>query len=464
MTKTFLFYDIETTGLNPCFDQILQFAAIRTDINLNELERHSFNIKLNCDVVPSPQASITHQIGITENENQLDEFSAITQIHQLLNTPGTMSIGYNSLGFDDEFLRFSFFRNLLPPYKHQFANQCSRADLYPCTIIFYLFKPSVLSIWPEMNGQTSLKLEYLSAANTLAQGQAHTAMVDVCATVALAKKFQLERETWNFLLTYFDKNSDLPRITQLDTCFQIGEKKFSQALLIEGKLGAKNNYIAPVLYLGPHVHYRNQNIWLRLDMENLAEQPYIIRRKLGENKFLLPCKENYLAKVASERQQLVKKNIIWLQQNPDFLQQLCAYHCNYTYPKVPNVDAQAALYENGFIKSEEESLWRQFHLAPLAKKMAIAHQFPNRVHQELALRIMGRHFFHILSDEQQLQFKEYLEKATQSDLANAPIDYQGQKKLTASCALAAIQELHNTYLTEKQQHLLSEIKVRCTQK
>ena len=27
---TFLFYDLETTGLNPAFDQILQFAAIPT--------------------------------------------------------------------------------------------------------------------------------------------------------------------------------------------------------------------------------------------------------------------------------------------------------------------------------------------------------------------------------------------------------------------------------------------------
>ena len=39
-TATYLFYDLETTGLNPCFDQVLQFAAIRTDLSLNEIERH----------------------------------------------------------------------------------------------------------------------------------------------------------------------------------------------------------------------------------------------------------------------------------------------------------------------------------------------------------------------------------------------------------------------------------------
>ena len=33
---TFIFYDTETTGTNSAFDQILQFAAIKTDADLNE--------------------------------------------------------------------------------------------------------------------------------------------------------------------------------------------------------------------------------------------------------------------------------------------------------------------------------------------------------------------------------------------------------------------------------------------
>ena len=45
--QTYLFYDLETTGLNKSFDQILQFAAIRTDLNLKELKRYELKIKLN---------------------------------------------------------------------------------------------------------------------------------------------------------------------------------------------------------------------------------------------------------------------------------------------------------------------------------------------------------------------------------------------------------------------------------
>ena len=38
---SYVFYDTETTGNKTAYDQILQFAAIRTDSELNELGRTS---------------------------------------------------------------------------------------------------------------------------------------------------------------------------------------------------------------------------------------------------------------------------------------------------------------------------------------------------------------------------------------------------------------------------------------
>src|SRR3990167_2568010 len=164
MKSTYLFYDIETTGLNKCFDQLLQFAAIRTDHQFNELERHELQIKLNPDVIPSPAAVMTHRIGPAEFMQGLSELEGVKKIHQLLNTPNTISIGYNSLGFDDEFLRFSFYKNLLPPYTHQYASNCGRMDIYPMTLLYYLFKPDHLN-WPTKDGVVNLKLENLNACN-----------------------------------------------------------------------------------------------------------------------------------------------------------------------------------------------------------------------------------------------------------------------------------------------------------
>jgi len=36
---SFVFYDTETKGISTAFDQILQFGAIKTDDDLNEIER-----------------------------------------------------------------------------------------------------------------------------------------------------------------------------------------------------------------------------------------------------------------------------------------------------------------------------------------------------------------------------------------------------------------------------------------
>src|SRR3990167_351623 len=121
--SSYLFYDIETTGLNKCFDQVLQFAAIRTDLSFNEIARAFISIRLNPDVTPSPAAIMTHRISMQDMQSGKPEVEGICEIHRLMNTPGTISLGYNNLNFDDEFLRFSFYRNLLPPYTHQYANQ-----------------------------------------------------------------------------------------------------------------------------------------------------------------------------------------------------------------------------------------------------------------------------------------------------------------------------------------------------
>lgn len=426
MEASYLFYDIETTGINPCFDQVLQFAAIRTDLSLNEIDRYECMVQLNCDVTPNPKAMQIHGISLEEIAAGKKEIDAIQKIHRLINHPGTISLGYNTLGFDDGFLRFSFYRNLLPPYTHQYANHCGRMDIYPMTLLYYLFSPDILQ-WPSSEGHVSFKLENINTANHFVQGQSHHAMVDVEVTLALAKALHSNKTMWNYLAGYFVKKTDTERIMKFKTAFD----HFRLGIVADGRIGSAKNFLAPALHLGQHRIYKNQNVWLRLDDTHLvetkpdaiAETTFIVRKKAGESPIMLPFEDRFLEKIGKTRRTDTENNLQHLQKNKALLSSITDYYLNDTYPEVKNVDADAALYHIPFPTTEEESLFREFHQATPEKKQSIMEIFPSAIRKEQALRILGRHYPEVLSEENQALFQDYLQR-----IKNGVVDYRGQTR------------------------------------
>lgn len=453
MQKTYLFYDLETTGLNKCFDQVLQFAAIRTDLELNELERHEIMVKLNPDVIPTPKALLTHGISIKEAEAGISEYEAICEIHQLLNQPGTISLGYNTLGFDDEFLRFCFYRNLLTPYTHQYANGCSRMDIYPMTVMYYLYQHGALR-WPEIDGKISLKLENISAENDLMEGSAHDAMVDVKATIELARKLIAYKDMWQYLCGYFDKNIDLSRMAKL-----------SDAIMVDGGFGAANQFQIPVLNLGTHNHYKNQTLWLRLDLpelrttqiETIAETTYVTHKKPADLYLLLPSLERYQQHLSTERLQEVAANKKWLQEHPELLAEITAYYKEYKYPLVPKADIDSSLYQDGFLSNHDQSQCLQFHNADITHKIVMLEKFSNTKLRDQALRVLGRNFLDALPENYISEVTAYLARARGKDENAIMVDYKNQPKYSPQMALAEITILREDELTREQHELLDEL-------
>ncbi len=113
----FIFYDTETTGLETAFDQILQFAAIKTDNDLNELDRFDIRCRLMPHMVPSPGA--LRVTGVTPamltNPNLPSHYEATCQIRaKLIEWSPAVFIGNNSIAFDEELLRQALFQTLHP--------------------------------------------------------------------------------------------------------------------------------------------------------------------------------------------------------------------------------------------------------------------------------------------------------------------------------------------------------------
>lgn len=455
--QTYLFYDIESTGLNKCFDQVLQFAAIRTDLNFNVLSEHEFLIRLNPDTIPNPYASITHRISLKNLQHGLNECEAMEKIHALLNTPGTISLGYNTLEFDDEFLRFSFYKNLLTPYTHQYANRCGRMDIYPMTIMYYLYKNDCLN-WPMKDKSPSLKLENLNTANKLAKGQAHNAMIDVKATLELARILAKDEKMWTYLTGYFNKKSDQERLVKLPTAFG----RHREGIMLLGKLGIKHRFQAPVLYLGEHRHYRNQTIWLRLDLpelqhatlDNFQEKTWTLSKKYGEPGFLLPPTDRFLEKIDSERKMIAEKNKTWLQENPEIFNIIVEHYLEYKYPVYPNTDVDAALYLSDFWSNEDTKTCAQFHKASAKQKADLLHIFDSSNLQEIALRILGRHYTNTLTAEQQAHFTEYVNSIFKPH--NPPHDFKGEAHFTLDKLRAECEKIKNERALDAEQKALIE--------
>lgn len=476
--KTYLFYDIESSGLNKSFDQVFQFAAIRTDLEFNELERHEIFVKVNPDCIPTPMASITHQISLkTANQKGLPEIDAMQQIHALLNTPGTISLGYNTLNFDDEFLRFSFWRNLLSPYSHQWANHCGRMDIYPLVLMYYLFKPDVID-WPmKDDGKPSMKLEAISALNQLAEGPAHDALVDVIATVELAKRLAQDKTMWEYCAGYFNKAIDQQRLNQLPVAVQTEGQSLHYGLMVWNKLGNRDQFQAPVLGLGQHFHYKNQTIWLRLDMpdlqkltlENIAEYCQgeftkrqevlsIIRKKYAEPPFILPPKDRFLQNMKEERLNLVKENLAWCQQNIKLLAIIANYYREECYPVVLDADVDSILYQADFMTQQEQKRSLQFHQEKPEQRASMIEQFTNPNYREMAIRAIGRYDKAQLSDKQRKLFEDYLSQVWTHHPEQALMDYRETKRLTASEALLEVARLKKAdHWSDAQKALLDEL-------
>jgi exodeoxyribonuclease-1 len=464
-SRTYLFYDIETTGLNKCFDQVLNFAAIRTNSNLETLSEHEFDIKLNPDVIPSPESLLIHGMGLESMQEGMRECDAMVEIHKLMNEPGTISLGYNTLGFDDEFLRFSFFRHFLSPYTHQFANQCRRMDLYPITTLYHLYDQEVNVKWPEVDGKVSLKLEELNRVNQFVEGASHNAMVDVKATLELARRFHENEPMWNYACQYFEKTTDQNRQQSISDFITSNIARYNVALMVNGPFGSANNFLVPALCLGPHQFYRNQTLWLRLDREDLidkltestaAKDHQIVRKRHGEAPFVLPCRDHYQEALTDERLDIMNDNLTWLEDNSNILDELQQNVCREKYPEIESLDCQATLYAMGFPTPDQSRRHTQFALADMKKKGELIRGLTHPTRHSLAIRLIGRYEPELLNDIDRQEYDEYIAALYQD---KKPMnDYRGEPRRNAAEALAEVKELKEKYKDEKDGiRLISEL-------
>ena len=186
---SYVFYDTETTGISKSFDQILQFAAIRTDDDLQELDRFNIRCQLLPHIVPSPQAlRITRVTPAMLTDASLpSHYEMMGQIHQQLRSwsPATF-VGFNSIAFDEELQRQAFFQTLHLPYLTN-TNGNVRSDVLLLARAASIYAPKALKVPLGDMGRPTFQLSPLARENGYRDPVAHEALADVLSTVYLAR-------------------------------------------------------------------------------------------------------------------------------------------------------------------------------------------------------------------------------------------------------------------------------------
>jgi len=423
MSQTIYWHDYETFGVDPSTDRPSQFAGIRTDLDLNIIsESLMIYAQPIPDLLPSIEACLI--TGITPQfcrEKGIKEPEFIARIHQEFIQEQTCVAGYNSLRFDDEVTRYSFYRNFYPPYDREWKNNNSRWDIIDMVRLVFALRPQSLN-WPlNEEGAPSFQLERLSVENGLQHDSAHDALSDVMATILLAKKIKtVEPKLYDYCWKLRDKRF-ISRMIDLEQA--------KPMLHVSSKISATQGCTTIVMPLCWHPKNSNALICIDLNLsveplfelgqDEMKERLYTSLDKLPEGSSRIPLKAIHLNRcpillplsmLSLENAQrlgidMEAAQIRWRQLIADravYMDKVC-FAFDSEFEK--NQDVDSALYQ-GFISRADQSVAEKVRSADA---QALAEQnflFEDERLKELLFRYKARHFPKTLSEVEQALWKE----------------------------------------------------------
>jgi exodeoxyribonuclease-1 len=470
MSPTFFWYDLETFGSDPRRTRIAQFAGQRTDAELNPI---GDPLVLFCkpadDLLPSPEATLV--TGITPQQAQRDgvnEAELIGRVLDELAQPGTCAVGYNSLRFDDEFVRNTLYRNFHDPYEREWRGGNSRWDLLDVMRLARAMRPQGLQ-WPlredaahgradaagagnaGATGAPSFKLEHLAQANGTREGTAHEALSDVQSLIGLARKFkQAQPKLFDYALRLRDKRY---AASLLDIA------NMTPVLHISGKYPAARHCAALVAPICRHPTIDNRVIvidldadidaLLQLDAEGIADRLYTPTADLPEGEARVPLKEIHLNRcpVLIALEHLREDDLERLQldlpralahadalRNAPGLAETVRQVYARSRERAPS-DVDAALYD-GFLPDADRRLFAQIRAASPQALPGFAARLTDPRMPELLFRYQARNWPGSLTSAQQALWDDYRRRRLGSDIGLSEYSFETHREAIARLRIA----------------------------
>ena len=461
MAQTFFFYDLETSGLNPRQDRIMQFAGQRTDMNLEPIgEPYNLLVTLNDDTLPSPDALMV--TGITPQKT-VEEGYTEAQFARMLSeeifTPDTIAVGFNNIRFDDEFIRHLLWRNFNDPYEWSWKDGRSRWDLLDVVRLTRALRPEGIK-WPlDDKGEPSNRLELITSANGIAHENAHDALADVTALIAVTKLIkQKQPQLYDYLLKMRDKKV-VQQLVNVDDkkpfVYASGryDKEFAKTTVAFPLTTSRNGGV--VVY---DLRY-DPTPFVGLDTNELAAKIFASwEERQAEDFVKLPVKElqyNRCPAVAplgvleqgdgwrkiSLSAETIQQHQHILLKNPDFAEKLRTIFENKpAFKKLPDPEAQ--LYD-GFLNDRDRLRVEAVRNADERKLADFHPEFQDERLAPLLLHYKARNFPRSLSEDDLVQWEAWRTQHLQAQLPQF---------------MASLQRLVST-ATDEQQFILQELQL-----
>jgi exodeoxyribonuclease-1 len=391
----FVFYDAETTGTHTSFDQILQFAAVRTDPELREIDRFEARCRLLPHVVPSPGAM---RVTGTTRARLLDpslptHYQMMCAIRaKLLSWSPAIFVGYSSLRFDEHLFRQALYKTLHPPYLTNTGGN-ARTDALRMAQAALTFAPQALTVPVGEDGKTIFKLDRLAPANGFNHANAHDALADVEATLFLCRMLmESAPEVWSTFMR-FSKKASVVDFVSSERIFCLADYFFSRPyswFVTPIGMNPKNasEFYVYNLAIDPED-------LVRLPDDELADrmrQTPKPMRQLRSNAcpMLVPCDE------APPNTAGVRLGMPEIERRADLLHSdetlrnrlASAFEVSLGV-REPSPHVEMQIYD-GFFSNPDTALMDQFHAAPWEQRSSIVAQF-----EDGRLRIIGKQLIHV---------------------------------------------------------------------
>jgi exodeoxyribonuclease-1 len=425
--NTLYWHDYETFGTDVQRDRPVQFAGVRTDEDLNVIgEPLNIFARPAPDTLPQPMSSLI--TGITPQaalEKGMPEDEFISRIHQELAQPGTCGVGYNSIRFDDEVTRNTLYRNLHDPYSREWQNGNSRWDIIDVVRACRDLRPEGI-VWPvkEENGRTSFRLEELTVANGIGHEQAHDALSDVYATIAMARLIK-EKQPKLYDFCYklrrkkeVSKYIDLKEMTPfLHTSGMYGSDHGNTRLVVPVAMHPvnKNSVIVFDLSQDPsvlleHGHKKlKERLYTRTeDLPEGVERPALKQVLMNKCPVIAPL--NTLDGEAAKRLQI---DLVRCQQNRQALlanrKAIQSKIAKIFEPQQfePQNDPDLMIYSGGFFSDGDKRTMQRIHETAPEEIAGQSWVFEDKRLDEMLFRFRARNYPETLNPEEQAQWLEH---------------------------------------------------------